>query len=276
MINVKDILSKNHISPSIEKDQYFLADEKIIDELIKAAEITKEDRVLEVGPGLGFLTRELAKVAKEVLAIEIDKTFKPFLNKLPKNVEIVYGNAYRLLNNKNFLIKTKPPTKVVSNIPYSQAQNMLHNYTNSGWYNSDLVWIAPLSSVNKINKEPILSAYFQAKLIKKINKDSFFPKPNTVSAIIRFKRVDDPKKTKNFDIYLRRFFYNHEEWKVKNMLREAIIHAARDLKGRKITKNEARKMIKQLRLPKEELEKPTNNIKPDYYFSIPKQIKKML
>lgn len=268
LINIiKQFLEKNPVL--IEKDQYFLMDKSVIDKFTRIADINKEDRVLEVGPGLGFLTMALAKKAKEVIAIEIDERFKPYLNKLPKNVEIIYGDAYKLLNNREFLRKVKPPTKTVSNIPYSQAQNMLHNYTNSYLYQGDLVWIAPLSLVNKINKEPILGAYFKTEVKEKIPKSAFYPEPNTTSAIIHFKRIPDPLKTENFGIYLRRWLYNHEDWKVKNALKEGIIKAAFDLKNKKITKNQAKGLIKGLQIPDQELDKLTNNIRPEYYFEIP-------
>jgi len=272
MIKIKQILKKHKISPDIKKDQYFLTSKKVINEIIKTAGITKEDRVLEIGPGLGFLTQELSRTAKEVIAIEIDTAFKTILNQLPRNVKIIYGDAYKLLNDKTFTSQIKSPTKVISNIPYSQAQNMLHNYTNSDWYDGDLVWLAPMSLVDKINEEPILGAYFKAKLVRKVGKKSFYPQPKTTSAIIYFEKIADPIKTKNTSVYLRRFFYNYEHLKVKNMVREAIIQSSFDLKNKVVTKKQAKEIIKKLAIPREELEKLANNMKPDYYFSIPKKL----
>ena len=270
--NTERLLKKYQIKPILPKDQFFLIDIKVIKKLVDVAQITKKDRVLEIGAGLGFLTRELASRAKEVIAIEIDKRFEPVLKGLPNNVKVIYDDAYRLLNNKNLRAGIKPPTKVVANIPYSRAQNMLHNYTNSSWYQDDLVWLAPTSLADKVNNEAILGAYFTAKAIETVPKSAFYPQPNTASAIIYFKRIDDPQKTKNFAIYLRRWLYSHEDWKVKNALREGIIGAANDLRGVKITKNEARKLILNLKIPNEELNKLTNNIQPKYYFEIPKKL----
>jgi len=221
---------------------------------------------------LGFLTHELALRAKEVITIEIDRQFETILKNLPNNVKVIYGDAYHLLNSKSFRAETKPPTKTVSSIPYSQAQNMLHNYTNSLWYQKDLVWLAPTSLANKVNNEPILGAYFTAAVIETVPKSAFYPQPNTASAIIYFKRIIDPKKTKNFTIYFRRWLYNHEDWRVKNVLREGIVKAAYDLKGVRITKNEAKRLISSLGIPNRELNKLTNNIRPEYYFEIPRKL----
>ena len=256
------------------KDQFFLVDQIVIDKMVKAAHISKSDRVLEIGPGLGFLTKALAQEAKEVIAIEIDERFKPYLDKLPPNVAVIYGDAYRLLNNKKFLWETRPPTKTVSSIPYSQAQNMLHNYTNYSWYQGDLVWLAPLSLANKVNQEPILGAYFQTKILERVSKSSFFPEPNTISAIIYFARIPNPKITGNFSIYLRRWLYNHEDIKVRNALREGIITAADKLKGRKVTKNNARTLITGLRIPQANLDALTSNIPPTYYVEVPKKLQR--
>lgn len=273
-MDIQKELERYKIKPDPLKDQFFLEDEEIIKKVVGFADLNKKDIVLEVGAGIGNLTAEIAKKAGKVIAFEIDKRFRPFLQKLPRNVEVIYGDAYQLLNNKSFRAKLKSPTKMVSNIPYSKAQNMLHNYTNPSWYQGDLIWIAPLSLVNKVNNEPILGAYFSAKLVEIVPKSAFYPQPNTTSAIILFERIPDPEQTKDFAIYFRRWLYNHEEWKVKNALREGIIKAAFDLKGVKITKNQARKLISDLGIPKEELEKPTNNIRPEYYFEIPQKLEK--
>lgn len=129
-MDVKKLLSKHQIKPIFSKDQFFLIDTNVAKTMIDLAQITKNDRVLEVGAGLGFLTRQLASRAKEVITIEVDKRFAPILKDLPSNVKVVYSDAYRLLNSKSLRAKIKPLTKTVSSTPYSQAQNMLHNYTN--------------------------------------------------------------------------------------------------------------------------------------------------
>lgn len=260
------------LTEEVKRDQFFLIDPKVTQQLINAAHITREDRVLEVGPGSGFLTKELARCAKEVLAIEIDEQFKTSMETLPENVEVIYGNAYTLLNDKKFLRAHRPPTKTVSCIPYSQAQNMLHNYTNAWWYQGDVAWLAPLSLAKKVNEEPILGAYFHAEIIAEVSKTSFFPQPNTTSAILYFHRIPNPKITGDFAIYFRRWLYNHEHIKVKNVLREGIIKAAYDLKSKQVTKNDARKIIESLNIPEEDLTVLTSNIKPTYYFEIPEKL----
>ena len=260
-------------STSISNDQFFVIDETILEKIVEVAQITKKDRVLEVGTGLGFLTQKLAEKAGEVCTIEIDERFKPLLTKAANNVEIIWGDAYQLINTKEFRASQKSPTKMVANIPYSKAQNMLHNYTNYPWYEGDLVWLAPITLAEKVNQEPILGAYFRAEIIQEVPKTAFYPQPNTLSAIIYFHRVPDPILTKHFSFYFRRSLYNHEHVKVKNAIREGIIHAAIDLKNIIVSKKQAKTLLAELLIPEEELEKLTNNIRPEYYFEIPKKLK---
>ena len=174
---------------SYKEDLAFLVDFQIIEKLIQIAKIGPRDRVLEIGPGLGFITKALAKKAKHVLGVEIDRGFKIYLSNLDNNVDIFFQDIRKLLQDETFLKRTKVPTKVVSNIPYSQAQDILLAFAKSKWYKGDLVWIAPTSFADKINAEPVLSKYFKAAVIEKIPNTAFYPQPNTDSAIIHFTRL---------------------------------------------------------------------------------------
>jgi hypothetical protein len=149
---------------------------------------------------------------------------------------------------------------------------MLHNYTNWPWFQGDLVWLAPLSLANKINKEPILGAYFKAEVIETVNRDNFYPKPNTMSGIILFERIPDPVISNTFEIYFRRWLYNHEDKKVKNAISEGIINVAHDMRQINITKKQAEKLVVNLSIPVEHLAVLTNNIRPEYYFDIPQKL----
>lgn len=256
---------------NIKRDQFFLIDPAVMKQLVSAAQVTKNDRVLEVGTGLGFLTEILALRVKSVMTIEIDPRFKA-VNHLPANVEVIDGDAYKLLNQPSFHATHRSPTKTISSIPYSQAQNMLHNYTNWPWYQGDVVWLAPLTLAEKVNTEPILGAYFKAEVMQVVPPTAFYPLPNTTSAIIVFHRIEDPKQTKDFEIYFRRWLYSHENMKVKKAIMECIIHAAHDLTNTFISKKQAKAVVASLQLPEEELEKLTSNIRPEYYFELAPKI----
>lgn len=187
----RNYLKYNQIKIPQKEDLDFLVDSLVIEKLIKAAKIGPKDRVLEIGPGLGFITKALGKIARHVLGVEINKTFKIYLSNLDNNVDIFFEDIKKVLQDEVFLKRTKVPTKVVSNIPYSQAQDILLTFAKSKWYKGDLVWIAPTSFADKINAEPILSKYFKASVIEKIPNSAFYPQPNTDSAIIYFRRIQN-------------------------------------------------------------------------------------
>ena len=118
------------IKPSRSKGQNFLINEKIYDEIVEAAEINSEDTVLEVGPGLGFLTAKLAKVAKQVVAVELDDKLANFLqigldSNDVENVTIVNQDVLKF--NPTDLPKNY---KVVANLPYNITSIFLRTFLN--------------------------------------------------------------------------------------------------------------------------------------------------
>src|SRR3989338_11439379 len=93
---LKSLLSHFNIRPDKRLGQNFLLSEKVLDEIVASAQLTKLDKVLEIGPGLGVLTRRLGEAAGEVIAVEKDRKLYTVLKKLFKrdeNVEILLGDA---------------------------------------------------------------------------------------------------------------------------------------------------------------------------------------
>ncbi len=260
---IKKFEEKNKIN--LKFDQNFLIDEHVINEFLRFCQFKKTEKIIEVGTGLGFLTERIAPLCQELISIEIDNRFKDYLKFLPKNVKVIFADAYKLFCDKNFVNSLEKIDKIIGNFPYSRLENFLHPLMKDKWFNGNIYIIGPASFVNKVNKNPIFSAYFQAFFIKKIKKTSFYPSPKTVSAIIHLKKIVDPLILKRIDIYIRRFLYEHEDWKLKNCLREAIISAGKDLKNKFITKNQAREIIKKIKISKEELEKKVCSIDLDSY-----------
>jgi 16S rRNA (adenine1518-N6/adenine1519-N6)-dimethyltransferase len=103
------------VAPKKELGQHFLVDENILGVIGRLADLDSTDVVLEVGPGLGVLTRYLAERVARVHAVEIDRTMAPRLADLPPNVELELGDALAVD------LSRFQPTKLVSNLPYSVA-----------------------------------------------------------------------------------------------------------------------------------------------------------
>lgn len=242
-------------------DQFFLSDKKVLQKLIEVAAIKDNDTVLEIGAGKGMVTRELAKKAKKVLAVEIDEQFKPDLEKLPKNVEVIFEDFFVFWENKERLRFNK----VVSNLPSSLVEPVMHKFTSVNF--EMMVLLVPLIFVAKLTKHPFFGAYYEFELIEKVGKESFSPQPKTNWAIIKITKRPPPASTQNWSDYLVRFVYEHEQAKLKNSLMEAVIRIYK-LKGKALTKNQARKIIEELILSPELLANQPDT--PEAYVAVRK------
>ena len=120
--NTIDILQKYQFNFQKKFGQNFLIDTSVLDRIISAAEITKDDCVLEIGPGIGTMTQYLAESAREVVAVEIDKNLIPILGETLaeyENVTILNEDILKVDVNK--IVEEKNggrPIKVVANLPY--------------------------------------------------------------------------------------------------------------------------------------------------------------
>ena len=119
--NTADIIERHRFDFRKKFGQNFLIDNNILEKIIEAAQITKDDCVLEIGPGIGTLTQRLAEEAGEVIAVEIDKNLIPILNETLAdydNVTIINDDILKVDINKIVEERGERPVKVVANLPY--------------------------------------------------------------------------------------------------------------------------------------------------------------
>lgn len=256
-MNIKEQLEKLKITPDPLKDQFFLTDEKIIKKIVDFAELKKNDVVLEVGAGVGNLTIELAKKAGKVIAFEIDERFKPFLLKLPKNVEVHYENAWNFVQMHGKFRKKKEYNKVVSNLPYSFIEPFLHNLTSLDY--DKVILLVPNRFLKKTEKWGVFGSFFGPKVMLKVPKDKFYPIPGSDSVVIDLIKFADPIETKNLGGFLRQYMYQHEHQLVRNSLMEGLIKYHRLIYSKGLTKNEARQIIAEKKIDQKLLEQHPNN-----------------
>lgn len=223
-------------------DQYFLNDKEVAKKLVEVAETGKKDIVLEIGAGKGFITEEIAKKAGKVIAVEIDESFKSDLKKLPKNVDVYFGDINRVLDEK---IKFN---KVISNLPSSLAEPLARRFINKNFEAMSL--LLPLKFFHKLN-DPFFSVYYDSSLTCELEKDSFSPPSGTSWAMVKIVRKKEPLSEKDWERYLRKYLYEHPSAKLKNSLTEAIVRIYQ-AKGKALTKNKAREITSSLGLFLEE------------------------
>lgn len=196
-------------------DQFFLADESIINEEVEAAGLSEDDIVLEIGAGDGGLTRKLAGKCR-VVAIEIDKRFMPQLKGI-KNAEIICDNVLKILRQKREGKNIIVFNKIVSNIPYSLSKKIILEILKHEW--SIAVLVVQKEFAQKLAGGSRLSLLVEDccdyDVIGFIPAGAFEP-PAIDSALIRLKQ----KKTMDTDFwnFLGRFY--HKNKNVKNVAKK--------------------------------------------------------
>jgi 16S rRNA (adenine1518-N6/adenine1519-N6)-dimethyltransferase len=184
------------VSARRDLGQHFLVDENILGVIGRLAELGPGDVVLEVGPGLGVLTRFLADRVARVHAVEIDRSLAPRLADLPQNVELEFGDA--LAADLGRL----QPTKLVANLPYSVATPLvvesLDRLPTVG------LWCVMVQRevADRFFAEPGTKAYGAVSVLVQlaaertgfhaVSRTVFRPQPNVDSALVAFRRVPQP------------------------------------------------------------------------------------
>ncbi len=170
--------------------QNFLIDKKILDKIIQSADIQPTDTILEIGPGLGTLTFELAQKAQKVIAIEKDQAMIDILQQTlggHDNIEIIQGDV---LKNTNYQLPSN--YKVVANVPYYITSPIIRMFLETPHQPSQILLMIQKEVAQRICAKPgnmsILAVsvqfYASAKIVAKVSKECFWPAPKVDSAVI--------------------------------------------------------------------------------------------
>ncbi len=207
------ICKENNIKPARSRGQNFLIAEKVYDDIVNFANLNKDDIVLEVGPGLGFLTEKLAKKAKRVIAVELDAKIakylkKKFREKQIKNITVANSDILNFVSKEKLMVGDVNfenfNYKVVANLPYTISSIFLRKFLSLQNKPSLMVLmlqkevaeniVAPRGKKSKLSV--LCQFYAKAEIMQKVNAENFYPKPKVNSAIIKIK---PHKKTPNID-----------------------------------------------------------------------------
>jgi 16S rRNA (adenine1518-N6/adenine1519-N6)-dimethyltransferase len=199
-MDVKDLLTRYDLKPSKGLGQNFLVDNRALQRVIEAAEIEPEDEILEIGPGLGSLTRYLALAAKRVVAVELDRHMLPPLHEVlsPYNtVEIIQADILEVSIEKFF---PRQGYLVVANIPYYITSSLLRHLLETPQPPSRLVLTVQKEVAERIcARQGDLSLlalsvqiFGQPSIKGTIKAGSFYPIPKVDSAIVRIDLFPEP------------------------------------------------------------------------------------
>lgn len=186
--------------------QNFLIDTHVLDKIVSAAEITKEDVVLEIGPGIGTLTQYLAYQAKEVIAVEIDKALIPILqdtlsgydNVTILNEDILKVDINALVDEKN----QGRPIKVVANLPYYITTPIIMGLFESHVPVASITVMVQKEVADRMQVGPgtkdygalslAVQYYAEPYIVANVPQNCFMPRPKIGSAVIRLTRHEKP------------------------------------------------------------------------------------
>lgn len=212
--NTIEVLKKYGFRFQKRYGQNFLIDSHILEKIIEAAEITKEDMVLEIGPGIGTMTQYLAEHAREVVAVEIDKTLIPILedtlsvydNVTVINEDILKVDMEALAREKN----GNRPIKVVANLPYYITTPIIMGLFESHTPLASITIMVQKEVADRMQAGPgtkdygalslAVQYYAKPEIMMNVSPSCFIPKPNVGSAVIRLTRYEqNPVQVKDED-----------------------------------------------------------------------------
>jgi 16S rRNA (adenine1518-N6/adenine1519-N6)-dimethyltransferase len=200
-INVVQLLRQYDLTPKKGLGQNFLVDETALECIADAAEISSDSAVLEIGPGLGNLTRHLANQARKLVAVELDERFLPVLNKVLApwdNVEIVHGD---ILAQRPDSLMGESGYLVVANIPYYITSAVIRHLLEAEHKPQRIVLTIQEEVARRVCAEAgslsllalSVQVYGQPKLAARIPAGAFYPPPKVNSAALRIDLYDEPR-----------------------------------------------------------------------------------
>lgn len=213
----KEVVQKHNFKFSKSLGQNFLIDSNIIDKILDGARVTEGDNIIEVGPGIGTLTREMGKVAEKVVAIEIDKNLIPILKDTLsdlENIEVINQDILKV--DIQELIKDKlngGPVKLVANLPYYITTPIVMKFLEEDIPVTDIVVMVQKEVADRMNSVPstkdygalsiAVQYYCETEIVAKAPRHMFIPQPNVDSTVIGL----HVRAEKKYDVHNEEIFF---------------------------------------------------------------------
>lgn len=214
----KEIVNKHNFKFSKSLGQNFLIDDNVIDKILAGSRLSETDKIIEVGPGIGTLTREMGKTAQKVVAIEIDKTLIPILEETLadlENVEVVNEDILKV--DIQGLINEKldgGPVKLIANLPYYITTPIVMKFLEEDIPVTDIVVMVQKEVADRMNAKPstkdygalsvAVQYYCDTEIVAKAPRHMFVPQPNVDSIVIGLHvRSERKYKVDSEDIFFK-------------------------------------------------------------------------
>ena len=207
--NTIEVLQKYNFSFQKKFGQNFLIDTHVLDKIIQSANITEDDMVLEIGPGIGTMTQYLAQAAGKVIAVEIDKNLIPILedtlsgydNVRVINEDVLKLDLKKLADEEN----NGKPVKVVANLPYYITTPIIMGLFENEVPVESITVMVQKEVADRMQTGPgskdygalslAVQYYAKPEIVANVPPNCFMPRPKVGSAVIRLTRHQNPPVT---------------------------------------------------------------------------------
>lgn len=256
--NTIELIKKHDFRFQKKFGQNFLIDTHVLDKIVSAAGVTKDDMVLEIGPGIGTMTQYLAEAAREVVAVEIDKNLIPILEETLSeydNVTIINEDVLKvdiaaLAREKN----GGKPIKVVANLPYYITTPIIMGLFESKVPLDNITIMVQKEVAERMQVGPgtkdygalslAVQFYAEPEIVANVPPNCFIPRPGVGSAVIRLKRYSEPpvkvKDEKKLFSLIRASF---------NQRRKTLVNGLTNAPELGLTKEKVTEALEKLGLP---------------------------
>lgn len=201
----QSLVKKHNFAIQKKFGQNFLIDEHVLNKIISAAELTKDDYVIEIGPGLGTMTQYLCEQAGKVTAIEIDKDLIPILSETLSeydNIEIINNDVLKLDLLELIRRNTNKKCKVVANLPYYITTPIIMALLESHLPIESITVMVQKEVAERMKERPgtkdygalslAVQYYCEPYIVANVPQNCFMPRPNVDSAVIRLTTHKEP------------------------------------------------------------------------------------
>ena len=256
--NTIEILNKYQFMFQKRFGQNFLIDTHVLEKIIKSAEITKEDLVLEIGPGIGTMTQYLCENAREVIAVEIDKNLIPILENDTlaeyDNVSIINEDILKV--DLNALVQEKnngERIKVVANLPYYITTPIIMGLFEAHVPLKNITVMVQKEVADRMQAGPgskdygalslAVQYYATPYIVANVPPNCFMPRPNVGSAVIRLTLHEEPTVKVNDEAFMFRIIRASF-----NQRRKTLVNGLTNASELKLSKEQVQGALEQMGL----------------------------
>lgn len=267
------LLNKYKLRANKSLGQNFLINEQIIDDIVNVSNVTADDVIIEIGPGLGSLTAKLADNAKKVIAIELDENMINILSErfsLYKNVEIIHADVLKVDLNK--LIDGEENVKVVANLPYYITTPIVMKLLEEKLKINSITVMVQKEVGERFCATPggkeygaitvSINYYTSPKIVLDVPKENFNPVPEVDSCVVKLDLKNEHIELKDEKLFFRL---------IKTTFSQRRKNIGNSLTGGGISKQEVKEMLEELNL---DVNLRAENLSIDQYAKIANYIAK--